>query len=162
MESPLSFSGFFSPKRTKNDVFVLNKVKNGPKRPYNRPKRAKDVWRKDKKLSLLLWLSSSEVLKFMSMLKNEMLIWKSWRREGRQDEGIQISLQPTKIIAILIGFDLVAMFNVSSMYTISWHTLVALADRTNLLRLKLMANSSFRIKKNNHQILQGLSLSNLH
>ena len=25
------------------DVFVLNKVKNGPKRPYNRPKRAKNV-----------------------------------------------------------------------------------------------------------------------
>ena len=48
----------------------------------------------------------------MSMLKNEMLIWKSWRREGREDEGIQISLQQTKIIAILIGFDLVAMFNV--------------------------------------------------
>ena len=45
---------------------------------------------------------------------------------------------------------------------ISWHILVALADRTNLLRLKLMANSSFRIKKNNHQILQGLSLSSLH
>ena len=29
--------------RTKNDVFVLNKVKNGPKWPYNRPKRAKNV-----------------------------------------------------------------------------------------------------------------------
>ena len=28
----------FFPKRTKNDVFVLNKVKNGPKRPNNRPK----------------------------------------------------------------------------------------------------------------------------
>ena len=40
-ESPLSFSGIFFPKRTKNDVFVLNKVKDGPKRPYNRPKRAK-------------------------------------------------------------------------------------------------------------------------
>ena len=31
------------PKMTKNDVFVLNKVRNGPKRPYNRPKRAKNV-----------------------------------------------------------------------------------------------------------------------
>ena len=30
-------------KRTENDVFVLNKVKNGPKRPYNRPKRANKV-----------------------------------------------------------------------------------------------------------------------
>ena len=37
-ESPLSFSRKKIPKRTKNDVFVLNKVKNGPKRPYNRPK----------------------------------------------------------------------------------------------------------------------------
>ena len=27
----------------KDDVFVLNKVKNGPKRPYNRPKGAKNV-----------------------------------------------------------------------------------------------------------------------
>ena len=36
------FRNFF-PKMTKNDVFVLNKVKNGPKRPYNRPKRAKSV-----------------------------------------------------------------------------------------------------------------------
>ena len=96
----------------------------------------------------LLWLSSSEVLKFMSMLKNEMLIWKSWRREWREDEGIQVMFQPTKIIAILIGFDLVVMFNVSSMYPISWHTLVASADRTNLLRLNLKANSSFRIPKN--------------
>ena len=31
------------PKRAKDDVFVLNKVKNGPKRPYNRPKNAKNV-----------------------------------------------------------------------------------------------------------------------
>ena len=46
---PLSFSGFFFPKRTKNDVFVLNKDKNGPTRPYNRPKRAKNVWKKTKK-----------------------------------------------------------------------------------------------------------------
>ena len=29
--------------RTKNDVFVLNKVENVPKRPYNRPKRADNV-----------------------------------------------------------------------------------------------------------------------
>ena len=36
------------PKRTKNDVFGLNKVKNGPKRPYDRPKRAKNVWKKAK------------------------------------------------------------------------------------------------------------------
>ena len=28
-------------KGAKNGVFVINKVKNGPKRPYNRPKRAK-------------------------------------------------------------------------------------------------------------------------
>ena len=27
----------------KNDVFVLNKVKNGLKRPCNRPKKAKNV-----------------------------------------------------------------------------------------------------------------------
>ena len=27
MESPLSFSGFFFPKRTKNDVFVLIRLK---------------------------------------------------------------------------------------------------------------------------------------
>ena len=30
-ERPLSFSGKNFPKRTKNDVFGLNKVKNGPK-----------------------------------------------------------------------------------------------------------------------------------
>ena len=30
-------------KMSKNDVFVLNKVTNGPKRPYHRPKRAKNV-----------------------------------------------------------------------------------------------------------------------
>merc|ERR1711973_914821 len=42
-ESPLSFSGKFFPKRAKNDVFSLNKVKNGPKRPYNGPKRAKNA-----------------------------------------------------------------------------------------------------------------------
>ena len=47
----------------------------------------------------------------MSMLKKKMLIWKSLRREGREDEGIQIMFQPTKMIAILIGFDLVAMYN---------------------------------------------------
>ena len=41
-ESPLSFSGIFFPKRTKNYVFLENKVKNGPKRPYNRPKKAKN------------------------------------------------------------------------------------------------------------------------
>ena len=40
---PLSFSGKFFPKRAKNDVFSLNKVKNGPKRPYNGPKRAKNA-----------------------------------------------------------------------------------------------------------------------
>ena len=28
------------PLRSKNDVSVLNKVKNGPKRPYNGPKNA--------------------------------------------------------------------------------------------------------------------------
>ena len=34
------------PKKEKlNDVFVLNKVKNGPKRPYNEPKRAKNIWK---------------------------------------------------------------------------------------------------------------------
>ena len=44
MKSPLSFFGiFFSSKRTKNDVFVLKKVKNGQKRSYNRPKRPKNV-----------------------------------------------------------------------------------------------------------------------
>ena len=42
-ESLLSFSGFFPPVRTKSGVFVLSKVKNGPKGPYNRPKRAKHV-----------------------------------------------------------------------------------------------------------------------
>ena len=42
-ENPLSFSGNFFPKRAKNDVFSLNKVKNGPKRPYNGPKRAKNA-----------------------------------------------------------------------------------------------------------------------
>ena len=42
-ESPLSFSGIFFAKRTKNDVFGTNKVKKGPKRPYDRPKRAKNV-----------------------------------------------------------------------------------------------------------------------
>ena len=31
MESPLSFSGKKFPKRARNDVFVLNKVKNGQK-----------------------------------------------------------------------------------------------------------------------------------
>ena len=40
-ESPLSFSRNFFPKRANNDVFFsLNKVKNGPKRPYTGPKRA--------------------------------------------------------------------------------------------------------------------------
>ena len=39
------FSETFFPKGTKNDVFVFNEVKNGPKRPYNRPKRAK-FWEK--------------------------------------------------------------------------------------------------------------------
>ena len=38
-ESPLSFSGIFFPKRPKNDVFVLSKVKNGPKKPHDRPKK---------------------------------------------------------------------------------------------------------------------------
>ena len=38
-----SFSGQNFPKRSKNDVFGLNKVKNGPKRPYDRPKKAKNV-----------------------------------------------------------------------------------------------------------------------
>ena len=33
----------FFPKRAKNDVFLLNKVKNEPKRPYSKPKRAKNV-----------------------------------------------------------------------------------------------------------------------
>ena len=42
-ESPLSFSGNFFAKRTKNGVFGLNKVKNGQKRPYDGPKRAKNV-----------------------------------------------------------------------------------------------------------------------
>ena len=31
------------PKRDKNDVLVLDKVKNGQKRPYDRTKRAKTV-----------------------------------------------------------------------------------------------------------------------
>ena len=31
------------PRRTKNDVFVLNDVENGPKRPYNRPKGVQNV-----------------------------------------------------------------------------------------------------------------------
>ena len=39
-ESPLSFSGFFFLKGP-NYVFLLDKVKSGLKRPYNRPKRAK-------------------------------------------------------------------------------------------------------------------------
>ena len=26
--------------------FSLNKVKNGPKRPYNEPKRAKNIWKR--------------------------------------------------------------------------------------------------------------------
>ena len=39
------------PKRTKNDGFVLNKIKNGPKGPYNPPKRARNVWKKGKKWS---------------------------------------------------------------------------------------------------------------
>ena len=34
-ESPLSFSGIFFAKRTKNDVFGFNNVKNGPKRAKN-------------------------------------------------------------------------------------------------------------------------------
>ena len=42
-ESLLSFSGKKIPKGTKNDIFGLNKVKNGPKRPYDRPERAKNV-----------------------------------------------------------------------------------------------------------------------
>ena len=43
-ESPLSFSGKFFSKRAKNDVFFsLNKVKNGSKRPYNGPNRAKNA-----------------------------------------------------------------------------------------------------------------------
>ena len=42
-EAVKNYLAFFFRKRTKNDVFVLNKVKNGPKRPYNRPKRAKNV-----------------------------------------------------------------------------------------------------------------------
>ena len=39
-ESLLSFSGNLFPKRAKDDVFSLNKVKNGP---FNGPKRAKDA-----------------------------------------------------------------------------------------------------------------------
>ena len=45
---PPPFPEICCPKRTKNDVFVLNEVKNGPKRPYNTPKRAKNVWEKAK------------------------------------------------------------------------------------------------------------------
>ena len=41
-EIPPSFSGKI-PKRAKNGVFVINKVKKGPKRPWNRPKRSKNV-----------------------------------------------------------------------------------------------------------------------
>ena len=40
-ESPLSFSGIFFHERTKNYVLV-NKVKNGPKWLYKRPKKAKN------------------------------------------------------------------------------------------------------------------------
>ena len=40
---PYAFPGNFFPKRAKNDVFSLNKVKNGQKRPYNGPKRAKNA-----------------------------------------------------------------------------------------------------------------------
>ena len=36
------FRNFF-PKMTKNDVFVLNKVRNGPKWPNNRPQTARNV-----------------------------------------------------------------------------------------------------------------------
>ena len=36
------------PERTKNDVFVLIKAKNGPKKPYNRPERTK-MYEKSKK-----------------------------------------------------------------------------------------------------------------
>ena len=36
--------GLVFPKRAKNDVFfALNKVKNGPKRQYNGPKRVKNA-----------------------------------------------------------------------------------------------------------------------
>ena len=40
-QSAKLFRNFF-PRRTRNDVLVLDMVKNGPKRPYNRPKRAKN------------------------------------------------------------------------------------------------------------------------
>ena len=42
-ESPLSFSGIFFLKGLKMMFFSLNKVENGPKRPYNGPKRAKNA-----------------------------------------------------------------------------------------------------------------------
>ena len=42
-ESLLSFSGNFFLKWLKMMFFSLNKVKNGPKRPYNGPKRAKNA-----------------------------------------------------------------------------------------------------------------------
>ena len=51
-ESPLSFSGIFFPKRTKNDVFVLNKDKNVPKRPYIDQKGLK-MYEKGKKIGFL-------------------------------------------------------------------------------------------------------------
>ena len=51
-ENLLSFSGKRIPKRTKNDVFALNKVKNGPKRPYNSPKGLK-MHEKGKKIEFL-------------------------------------------------------------------------------------------------------------
>ena len=42
-ESPLSFSGNFFLKGLKMMFIALNKVKNGPKRPCNWPKRAKNA-----------------------------------------------------------------------------------------------------------------------
>ena len=42
-ESPLSFSGNFFLEGLKMMFFSLNKVKNGPKRQYNGPERAKNA-----------------------------------------------------------------------------------------------------------------------
>ena len=47
--TPLTESQQISPNRAKNSFCLLNKVKNGLKRPYNIPKKAKNVWKRQKK-----------------------------------------------------------------------------------------------------------------
>ena len=51
--------------------FSLNKVKNGPKRPYNGPKRVKNAQSAKPRSSLIRWKDKSEVTPIVGLANPE-------------------------------------------------------------------------------------------